>query len=69
MSNLRTPQLTFENVLWNGEDQVIVKKILLELVPLETQKLVIKRFNQAVVESNTEFLEEQKSILLELGAL
>lgn len=52
MSNLRTPQLNFENVLWNGEDQVIVKKILLELVPPEIKQLVIKRFNLIVTEEN-----------------
>ena len=62
---LRTPQLTFENVLWNGEDQVLVKKILLEVVPQEIKTLVIKRFNQAVIEKNKEFLEEQENILQE----
>ena len=43
---------TFKKVLWNCEDQVVVRKLLEELVPPKVQAEIVRRFNMHCDERN-----------------
>ena len=55
-----TPQLTFENVLWNGDDQVIVKKLLMEHIPKDFQDKIIWEFNKYVAQRNLDKIANEQ---------
>lgn len=46
------PRKTFEEVLLNSDDQVIVRKLLMELVPEEIKEEIIRRFNEHALAYN-----------------
>ena len=48
---------TFAKVLWNCDDQVIVRELLKELVPEDIQHEVVKRFNLNADEHNARVLK------------
>jgi predicted HicB family RNase H-like nuclease len=49
---LRNHRDTFDKVLINFDDQVIVRKLLSELVPEDVKQEIVRRFNQDADEYN-----------------
>ena len=43
--NFRARKHTFVGVLGNGDDQVIVRRLIMELTPPEVKDEIVRRFN------------------------
>jgi rubrerythrin len=60
MVELRKHRKTFPDVLYNCDDQVIVRQLIDELVPEQVQLEIVNRFN-AHVDRYNEIVERQKA--------
>lgn len=45
-------ETTFRDVLWQGDDQVIVRELLISLVPPDVQSVIVQRYNKHVSKFN-----------------
>lgn len=58
MAGLRTHKATFEAVLYNGENQVLVRELVNQLMPADIKAEMVRRYNQNIDQINAIILRE-----------